>query len=172
MQYSGKFSSRRKRKVRRLEPGGVIAGGRQALNPQPLDLAAVAETILKLEEEGKMAHERRVNRRVPAEFEVNYVHNSDYLISRSKDLSVDGMFIYTEKPPRVGETVNLTFSMGNLKNVPVQGRVAWTNTGESKIDSGMGVQFIDLPYALKMAILKILRKVAVDGDKSVFPDPA
>ncbi len=47
--------------------------------------------------------ERRGNQRIPSKFEINYVNEGDYLISYSKDLSVDGMFVSTNSPPAVGE---------------------------------------------------------------------
>ncbi len=53
--------------------------------------------------------ERRINQRIPAEFQVNYVHDGDYLISQSRDISIDGMFICTQNPAPVKEMTTLSF---------------------------------------------------------------
>ena len=105
--------------------------------------------------------DRRINKRVPAEFRVNYIHDGDYLISYSKDLSVDGMFIYTEHPTAVDDTSKLTFSIGELKDLSITAKVIWINKSKSPKDSGMGVQFIDPPKKLNEAILKIINRVAL-----------
>ena len=106
-------------------------------------------------------HERRINTRIPAEFKVNYVHNGDYIISYTKDLSVDGMFIYTKNPPPVGDSTKLIFSIGELNDVSVSTRVIWVNQDKESLDSGMGVRFIDSPDALRNAILQTIKKVAL-----------
>lgn len=113
--------------------------------------------------------DRRVSARVPARFKVNYVHDGDYLISYTKDLSVDGMFIYTEKPPAAGEEVKLIFSLGDHPIVTVWARVIWTNNknSENAKDAGMGVQFIGLPADARAAILYFVNKILV-GDKKTF----
>jgi uncharacterized protein (TIGR02266 family) len=105
--------------------------------------------------------ERRTNKRVPAKFKINYIHGGDYLISYSKDLSVDGMFIYTKDPPSVGETTELTFSIGKIDRISVDAKVIWVNTSELETEAGMGVQFINPPLFLKETILEIVNKIAV-----------
>jgi len=109
--------------------------------------------------------EKRRTLRIPAEFKVDYVHDDDYVISLSRDISADGMFISTEDPPPVGDTPTLIFSIGELKNVSVQAKVMWVNEKENGRDQGMGVQFIDMPDNLKELILHIINRVAVfDAD--------
>lgn len=108
--------------------------------------------------------ERRSNKRIPAKFKINYVHNEDYLISFSKDISVEGMFIYTENPPAVGDITKLTFSIGKLDLISVNAKVIWVNVAGLKKDAGMGVQFIDPPTPLKKNILEIINRVAVLPD--------
>ncbi len=104
--------------------------------------------------------ERRVNKRVPAEFKVTYIHEGDYLISRSKDISVDGMFIYTENPPPVGDTPRLTFAVdGN--EFSIAARVIWTNRDADGADRGMGVQFIDPPEEIRQTILGLVQRIAI-----------
>lgn len=105
--------------------------------------------------------ERRNNQRIPSDFEINYVHEGDYLISYSKDLSVDGMFISTKNPPSLGEETKLTFSIGDIDRVSVDAKVVWVNSSKKVDKAGMGVQFIDPPDFLKAAILENIKKIAV-----------
>ena len=110
--------------------------------------------------------ERRVNRRVPSKFKLTYIHKGDYLISFTKDISVGGMFIYTESPPPVGDCPELTFSIGELKDVKIRARVVWVNQTSSLQDCGAAVQFIDPPSFLKEAILQFVSKIAVFEDEA------
>lgn len=110
--------------------------------------------------------ERRRNQRMPTEFEVNYVHDGDYVISLTKDISADGMFIHTDSPPPVGDTPNLIFSIGDLREIKVRAQVMWVNTKDNGLDRGMGVQFIDTPADLKEAILRNINRVAVFTPKT------
>jgi len=105
--------------------------------------------------------ERRSNKRIPAKFKINYVHDRDYLISYTKDLSVDGMFIYTKNPPEAGEITKLTFSIGQIDNVTIEAIVIWVNPSEIESELGMGVQFINPPEFLTKEILKAVNKIAV-----------
>ncbi len=113
--------------------------------------------------------ERRHNTRIPAEFIVNYIHDGDYVISLSKDISADGMFIHTDNPPPVGDTPTLVFSIGALHDVSVLSQVMWVNTRDNGLDRGMGVQFLNIPDKLRETVLRIVNKVAVfdPEDKSV-----
>jgi Tfp pilus assembly protein PilZ len=108
--------------------------------------------------------ERRVNKRVATEFKVSYVHLGDYLISYTKDISVDGMFIYTQSPLQVGELPILTFFI-NGSEISVQAEVIWANTSPSLNDVGMGVKFLDPPKKLRQAILKTVNKIAIFSPK-------
>jgi uncharacterized protein (TIGR02266 family) len=109
------------------------------------------------------ASERRNNDRVPARIRIIYVHDGDFLTSHSRDLSVDGMFVFTRKPPAVGETAELSFSLGPVEDLTVAARVVWVNRSEAEEDAGMGVQFIDPPPACTHALLETIRKIAYLG---------
>ena len=107
------------------------------------------------------AHERRISTRVPAQFKVNFIHEGDYLISHTRDISIDGMFLYTETPPAINEQTELTFSIGDLHDVSLMAEVVWVNHTHSVKDSGMAVKFIDPQEDLITAILDIIHRVAV-----------
>ncbi len=110
----------------------------------------------------KMAEaDRRSSIRVPGKYEINFINEGDYLISYSKDISVDGMFIQTDSAPAVGELTQLTFSIGNVEKVSVNAKVVWVNDSESSGDPGMGVRFVKPPKKLKETILALVKKVAV-----------
>lgn len=106
-------------------------------------------------------HERRISQRVPARFKVSFVHEGDYLISHSRDISVDGMFLYTERPPAAGEKTILTFTLGNIQEFEVAARVVWVNQQQDAKDRGMAVKFIKPTRELQTNILKVMNKVAI-----------
>jgi len=105
--------------------------------------------------------ERRINKRVDTKFEISYVHDHDYLISFTKNISVDGMFVETENPPAVGSTIKLVFSIGNLKNMEINAEIVWVNKGPLSKDHGMGLKFFHMPARDKDALLKEINIVAV-----------
>ena len=105
--------------------------------------------------------ERRINKRSDTKFEISYVHEHDYLISFTKNISADGMFVETETPPAVGSTIKLIFSIGNLKKIEVNAEVMWINKGASSKDHGMGLKFLNMHAKDKDAILKEINIVAI-----------
>jgi Tfp pilus assembly protein PilZ len=105
--------------------------------------------------------ERRSNKRIPARFKINYVSDRDYLISYTKDLSVDGMFICTQNPQPVGVIIKLTFSIGKIDQISIDAKVVWINSSNIEGESGMGMHFIDTPDFIKEEILKAVNKIAV-----------
>ena len=105
--------------------------------------------------------DRRSSVRVPVKYEINFINEDDYLISYSKDISADGMFIRTNNAPPVGERTTLTFTIGDLEQITIDAKVIWVNDAESSEDPGMGVQFVRPPKNLKETILSIVKRVAV-----------
>ena len=105
--------------------------------------------------------ERRINKRSDTKFEISYVHENDYLISFTKNISADGMFVETEKPLVVGSTIKLIFSISNLKKIEINAKVMWINKGALSKDPGMGVKFLNMSAIDKDAILKEINIVAV-----------
>jgi Tfp pilus assembly protein PilZ len=105
--------------------------------------------------------ERRTSDRASVKFKVSYIHKGDYLISFSKDISVDGMFLSTENPPPVGDYPQLTFSIGEIEEVTVTAKVVWVSNPGAVVGPGMAVQFLEMPAVLKETILKIVNRVSV-----------
>ena len=105
--------------------------------------------------------ERRINKRSDTKVEISYVHEHDYLISFTKNISADGLFVETESPPAVGSTIKLIFSIGNFKKIEINAEVMWINKGASSKDHGMGLKFLNMHAKDKDAILKEINIVAV-----------
>jgi len=105
--------------------------------------------------------ERRTSVRVPARFKVDYSHEGNFLISYTKNISAEGMFICTDKPVSVGTQLKLVFPVGDLHEVVVTSKVAWVNHQGGNGDTGMGLEFIDQQALLKEAILRIVNRIAV-----------
>ena len=105
--------------------------------------------------------EKRASVRVPTQFKVDYSHEDNYLISYSKNVSAEGMFICTDKLVPVGTLIKLVFSIKDLYEVVVDAKVAWVNLKEGKGDTGLGLEFVDPPTLLKEAILRIVNRIAV-----------
>ena len=115
----------------------------------------------KYRKETTMALERRISDRALVKFQVNYIHKGDYLISFSRDVSVDGMFLFTDNPPPVGEYPRLTFSIGEMEDVTITAKVVWVSPPNSATGPGMAVPFLELPPLLKENILKIINRFSV-----------
>ncbi|OIP50419.1 MAG: hypothetical protein AUK28_01895 [Desulfobacterales bacterium CG2_30_60_27] len=105
--------------------------------------------------------DRRGKKRVPAEYKVDCIHTGDFIISQTRDISADGMFICTENPPAVGQKVILKFSVDGLEDLELAGRVAWVNTTGDRRHHGMGIKFIKPKVSMQREILNAVNKVAV-----------
>jgi uncharacterized protein (TIGR02266 family) len=114
-----------------------------------------------MQEDHMSKDEKRINKRLHTKFEISYVHENDYLISFTKNISADGMFVETERPPVAGSIIRLIFSIGSLKNLETDAKVMWINNGASSKDAGMGIKFLNMPVNVKDAILKEINVVAI-----------
>lgn len=104
---------------------------------------------------------KRAAPRVATQFRVDCSYEKNFLISYTKDISVDGMFLKTEHPAPAGSYVKLVFSIGKLHEVTVSARVVWSAAWDESINPGMGVQFLDPPETLRKAILDEVGRIAV-----------
>lgn len=102
----------------------------------------------------------RAGPRAATRLRVDYAHEGNYLISCTRNISADGIFVCTETPPPVGTVVQLVFSVGDLNEVAVAARVAWVGTTGSP-EPGMGLRFLDPPAPLRDAILTLVHRVAI-----------
>ena len=113
-----------------------------------------------------MNEERRIIERTPAKFEVGFVHTGDYLISQSRDISVDGMFLHTNTPPEKGTRTQLQFKLSAENHLQIEAIVVWANASQTSKDKGMAVQFVNITDIEKESILAYIRKIAVLEDDS------
>ena len=113
--------------------------------------------------------DRRIIQRFPVDFRVDFIHNEDYMISCSRDISMDGMFINTSSPAPVGTHVNLIFPDEGHHDVEVAALVVWNREKDMHRKPGMGVQFLSpLPQAVKKNFFKDIDRIVILSDKGVI----
>lgn len=108
--------------------------------------------------------DKRKSTRIPVQFDVNIIHDEDYLISFTRDISADGMFINTPNPVSKGEKISITFAMGVAKAISVEAKVVWVNLDGPEIDRGMGIKFINVGVKTKRNILMLVNRIAILPD--------
>jgi uncharacterized protein (TIGR02266 family) len=112
--------------------------------------------------------DRRIIQRVPVDFRVDFIHTGDYLISCSKDISMDGMFVSTKSPAPIGTHVNLIFPAEDNHEVEVAALVVWSREKSSYQKPGMGVQFLSpLPQIVKKNFLKHIDRIVILSEKGI-----
>ena len=105
---------------------------------------------------------RRAEERVPVDFQINYIHEEDYVLSFSKNISLGGMFLCTPDPLEPGSKVKLIFPVEEHYQAEVMAVVVWVNTSTNVGAIGMGVQFLSpLASNLKETIMKQIKRVEI-----------
>ena len=104
--------------------------------------------------------ERRSWERFPTKIEVDYGSGDTFLFSYIENISEMGIFIRTDDPMQVGETLSMSFGHGG--NVfELMGEVAWINpVRPDSINPGMGVRFIDLTPEQRERVVELVRTIA------------
>ncbi len=110
--------------------------------------------------------EKRKSNRIPVQFDVNIVHDEDYLISFTRDISADGMFINTATPVAKGEMLSVAFAVGGEEPIKVDAKVVWMNVDGPEIDRGMGLQFANVSPETKKNILLLVNRIAILPDNA------
>jgi uncharacterized protein (TIGR02266 family) len=112
--------------------------------------------------------DRRIIKRLPVDFRVDFIHAGDYMISCSRDISMDGMFINTNSPAPVGTHVNLIFPAEDHHDMEVPALVVWNRVKRSYQKPGMGVQFLTpLPPTVKKNFLKDIDRIVILSEKGI-----
>jgi len=112
--------------------------------------------------------DRRIIKRFPVDYRVDFIHAGDYMITCSKDISMDGMFINTNSPPPVGTHVNLIFPADDHLEVEVSALVVWNRMKTRYQRPGMGVQFLSpLPQTVKSNFLKDVDRIVILSEKGI-----
>jgi len=114
-----------------------------------------------------MRIEKRDAPRTLIKIQINIESEGAYLYDYSWDMGEGGIFISTEKPLSVGETVKLKFILPEvLEEVEATGKVAWVNPpGSVDPPPGMGVKFVDLSEEMRNHIQEVINKI--EGGKGV-----
>ncbi|MBI4791885.1 MAG: PilZ domain-containing protein [Deltaproteobacteria bacterium] len=108
--------------------------------------------------------EKRKSPRIPVQFDVTILHDEDYLISFTRDISADGMFINTPAPLAKGEKITVGFAIGAEKAISVKAKIIWVNVDCPEIDRGMGIKFINVSPKTKKSILLLVNRIAILPD--------
>jgi c-di-GMP-binding flagellar brake protein YcgR len=105
---------------------------------------------------------RRTEERAPVDFQVDYIHEGDYVLSFSKNISLGGMYLCTPDPPEPGSKLKLIFPVEDYYQAEVMAVVVWINRSPNVGEVGMGVQFLSpLSSLLKENIMKHIKRVEI-----------
>ncbi len=115
------------------------------------------------------AADSRLEERATVDFQVNYIHEGNYVLSFSRNISLGGMFLCTPDPPEPGSKVKLIFPVEEYYEAEVMTVVVWTNRSGKSRERGMGVQFLTpLSSHLKKSIMKHTKRVEILKDNEGF----
>jgi uncharacterized protein (TIGR02266 family) len=106
---------------------------------------------------------KRAANRSLVRVQVNYTHEGCYLISFSRDVSADGIYVCTDDPAPVGTRLRLVFPFPNHQEVSCAARVVWSDSDGRTGQRGMGLQFLDPPPPFQEVILDLLNRIAILG---------
>jgi uncharacterized protein (TIGR02266 family) len=109
------------------------------------------------------ATRNRAAERATARLQVNYTYEGCYLISFSRDISADGIYVCADHPAPVGTHLTLVFSFPNHQQISSLARVVWSDLDARSGQRGMGLQFLDPPPMLREVILDIVNRIAILG---------
>jgi len=104
--------------------------------------------------------QRRAERH-QVEVSVDFESDSNFYAGLTQNISAGGLFIATHRIRKVGERINLKFTLpGASKAIEVETEVRWIRENSSlmrtEASPGMGVRFIDMPPADAQLIQKFL----------------
>ncbi len=105
---------------------------------------------------------QRSEERAPLDFQVDYIHEGDYVLSFSKNISLGGMYLCTPDPPEPGSKLKLIFPVEEYYQAEVMAVVVWINRAPNVDEIGMGVQFLSpLSANLKENIMKHVKRIEI-----------
>lgn len=108
------------------------------------------------------AENSRSEERAPVDFQVDCIHEGDYVLSFSKNISLGGMFLCTPNPPEPGSKVKLIFPDEEYYHSEVMTVVVWVNRSPNVGEIGMGVQFLSpLSSHVKENIMKQVKRIEI-----------
>lgn len=90
----------------------------------------------------------RAFQRIPYVVKVEFRTASSFLVAYSINLSRGGIFLETEHPAAIGDTIALEFAVPGLGPIQMTGRVAWQRPPGLDGPPGVGIQFQDIDEEL------------------------
>jgi len=111
----------------------------------------------------------RSSKRLKSELRVYYGPSQQTILSGfSVDLSTGGLYLQTEFPLHVDDSLVLIFSLSSQgRSVSCKARVAWSNSEsdsrKQELPPGVGLQFVDLPLEDLMLISTFIEKYEVEA---------
>jgi uncharacterized protein (TIGR02266 family) len=125
--------------------------------PSPSALAPEAAIPLT----HKKASERRVVSRFPLKVEVTYQSEHNFYTGITNNLSSGGIFIATHQPARIGDRIEVTFTLPGLDQVcTASGEVRWVreyNPDQVDAPPGLGLRFGELEPAVRLCIERFVQ---------------
>lgn len=114
-----------------------------------------------------MKIEKRDDPRTLIKIKIDYEAEGAYLYDYSHDLSEGGIFLQTDNPLEVGETINLKFILPEvLEEIETTGEVTFSNpSGVEGLTAGMGVKFVGLSEEQLAHIRDVIDKI--EGGKKI-----
>ncbi len=104
--------------------------------------------------------DRRRDSRVGLKVPVDYSSVDDFFSEFSANINEGGIFVQMEKPPELDTEVHLQFRLpGADQPILVNGRVAWTRSGEDGESAGFGVEFQELTPAIREQVTRVVRNL-------------
>jgi uncharacterized protein (TIGR02266 family) len=94
----------------------------------------------------------RAFQRIPYVVKVEFRTPSSFLVAYSINLSRGGIFLETEHPAAIGDSIALEFAVPGLGPIQVTGRVAWQRPAGQDGPPGLGIQFQDIDEELGRVI--------------------
>ena len=105
---------------------------------------------------------QRTEERAPVEFQIYYIHEGDYILSFSRNISLGGMFLCTADPPDPGSKLKLIFPLEDYYEAEVMAVVIWVDRAPKIGTTGMGVQFLSpLSNHLKQTIMRDIKRIEI-----------
>ncbi len=105
--------------------------------------------------------ERRDESRVEVEIEVHYRTAQEFLAAYSRNISGGGIFIRTQQPLSLNQSVLLRFTLpGIAHHFQLHGVVVWANpvSMRSSFPAGMGIKFLNVEPKEQQLITEFLKQ--------------
>ena len=109
-----------------------------------------------------MSIERRLHPRIPANWPATLHNVQGSIGGETKDISVDGVFIFLSEKPKFGEKFPILLEPSEQQTISVVGKKIWS--GSFNIDNrpvfGMGVEFMFISPEDRQFISTLVEKAS------------